>query len=238
MGGKLARTTAVILAGGLGTRLRSVVADRPKVLARVGGRPFITHLLDQLADAGCRHVVLCTGYLGEQVETTIGHSYGRLRVSYSREAEPLGTGGALRLALDHVASSDLLVLNGDSYCAADLETFAAWHAQRGSQASLLLAHVPDTRRYGSVVLDADDRVERFQEKGGSSGPGWINAGIYLLRREPLVDVPSNTSVSLERELFPSWPLRGFRSDAAFIDIGVPADYARADRFLRDLALAA
>jgi NDP-sugar pyrophosphorylase family protein len=235
---QLAHATAVILAGGLGTRLRSVVADRPKVLAEVEGRPFVTHLLDQLADARCRRVVLCTGYLGEQVEAAIGPIYRGLRVSYSRETQPLGTGGALRLALQHIESPDLLVLNGDSYCAADLEAFAVWHARRGSAASLLLAHVADTSRYGTVVLGAHDCIERFQEKGGSSGPGWINAGIYLLQRDLLFSVPPATSVSLERELFPMWPLHGFRAEAAFIDIGVPSDYARAGAFLRHLAQAA
>jgi D-glycero-alpha-D-manno-heptose 1-phosphate guanylyltransferase len=234
----LADTMAVILAGGLGTRLRSVVADRPKVLAEVAGRPFITHLLDQLHAAGSRHVVLCTGYLGEQVEAAIGPTYRGMRVGYSREAEPLGTGGALRLALEHVDSPDLLVLNGDSYCAADLEAFAAWHARIGSQASLFLAHIVDTDRYGSVVLGPGERVERFQEKAGSSGPGWINAGIYLLNRDLLADVPTGATVSLERDLFPRWGLHGFRAEAAFIDIGVPTDYARAATFLRDLAPAA
>lgn len=234
----LAHTTAVILAGGLGTRLRSVVADRPKVLAEVAGQPFITHLLDQLVLTGCRDAVLCTGYLGEQVEAGIGPSYRGLRVAYSREAEPLGTGGALRLALEHFASPDLLVLNGDSYCAADLDTFADWHVGHGNAASLLLARVPDTARYGSVVLGPRDRVASFQEKGGSTGPGWINAGIYLLKRDLLLDVPPGANVSLERDLFPTWRLHGYPAEAPFIDIGVPADYARAAAFLRDLAPAA
>jgi NDP-sugar pyrophosphorylase family protein len=223
-------TTAVVLAGGLGTRLRSVVTDRPKVLAEVAGQPFITHLLDQIFGTGCRRVVLCTGYLGEQVENTLGSTYRGLRLTYSRETRPLGTGGALRLALGHVESPDLLVMNGDSYCAADLSEFLTWHLGQAFQASLLLAQVSETSRYGGVVIGQGNRIHTFQEKGASDGPGWINAGVYLLRRELVAGIPADTSVSLEREVFPGWPLHGFPSEAAFIDIGIPADYARAERF--------
>ena len=115
---------AAILAGGLGTRLRSVVPDRPKVLAEIGGRPFIEILLDQVAAAGIRTAVLCTGYLGDQIEARLGTRRGPLALRYSREVEPLGTGGALRLALPMLASDTVLVLNGDSYCDADLRALS------------------------------------------------------------------------------------------------------------------
>ena len=108
--------TAAILAGGLGTRLRSVVKDRPKVLAEIRGVPFLTYLLDQLAAAGVRDVVLCTGYMGEQVRSAFGDSYGGMCLSYSQESSPLGTAGALRLALPLFKSSSVLVMNGDSFC--------------------------------------------------------------------------------------------------------------------------
>jgi NDP-sugar pyrophosphorylase family protein len=226
---------AVILAGGLGTRLRAVVADRPKVLAEVDGRPFITYLLDQVASAGCHEVVLCTGYLGEQIEAAIGPTYRGLEVTYSREAQPLGTGGALRLAVERLDAPEMLVLNGDSFCAASLAPFAEWHTARGSQASLLLAWVPDASRYGTVVLDASCRIQRFEEKRAANGPGWINAGVYLLKRDLLASLPADAVVSLEREVFPRWCLYGFRVEAPFIDIGVPAEYARALAFFQQLA---
>src|SRR5687768_5619957 len=119
----LSHLTAVILAGGLGTRLRSVISDRPKVLARVLDRPFLTYLLDQLAAAGLNYVILCTGYLGEQVKAEFGTSYSSLRLAYSQEMVPLGTAGALQLALSLIPSETVLVLNGDSFCEVDLQRF-------------------------------------------------------------------------------------------------------------------
>src|ERR1041384_4288401 len=123
----LSDITAAVLAGGFGTRLRSVVADRPKVLAEIGGRPFLSYLFEQLAANGCRSVVLCTGYLGEQVYRIYGEQYGSLGLRYSQEAQPLGTGGALRFALGQFASDPVLVLNGDSFYGTDLKAYREWH---------------------------------------------------------------------------------------------------------------
>jgi NDP-sugar pyrophosphorylase family protein len=120
---ELGNVVTVILAGRLGTRLRSVVADRRKVLARIGGKPFLTYLLDQLVHWKVREVVVCTAYLGDQVKERFGPSYERATLAYSREAVPMGTGGALRLALPNINSDTVLVLDGDSYCAADLGAF-------------------------------------------------------------------------------------------------------------------
>lgn len=233
MSQNLESVTAAVLAGGLGTRLRSVVADRPKVLAEVGGRPFLAYLLDQLMAAGVRSVVLCTGHLGQQVQDRFGDSYGTLRLRYSRESLPLGTAGALRLALPLFGSANVLVLNGDSFCDSSLGDFWAWHCARGADATLLLAHVSDTSRYGRVHVDAGGRVRRFDEKDGSGGPGWINAGIYLLKHRLLETIPANGVVSLEREMFPAWieqGLYGCQGNGRFIDIGVPEAYADAEHF--------
>lgn len=229
----LAAVTATVLAGGLGTRLRDVVADRPKVLAEVRGRPFLAYILDQLVEAGLRRVVLCTGYLGDQVEAIYGHSYRNLTLLYSREPSPLGTGGALRRAMDLFASDSMLVLNGDSFCDADLAAFWAWHCDQDSVATLLLTHVPDTRPYGRVVVDTDGFVRSFEEKAAVDGSGTINAGVYLLSRHLLLSIPAHTQVSLEREVFPTWVgrgLRGYRTHAPFLDIGTPEAYASADQF--------
>jgi NDP-sugar pyrophosphorylase family protein len=234
----LSDTTAVILAGGLGTRLRSAVADRPKVLAQVAGRAFLAYLLDQVQAAGCRTVVLCTGYLGELVEREFGSSYRGLPIVYSREHSPLGTGGALRLAASMLNSEHVLVLNGDSYCAADLCAFADWHFTRSAQASLLLTRVEDTSRFGRVALDSSGYIRAFEEKGETIGPGLINAGVYLLDRRLLRGMSTGEVISLERQLFPEWMaqgLHGYPTAAAFIDIGVPASYALAEQFLGRLA---
>ena len=229
----LASVTAAILAGGMGTRLRSVVADRPKVLAEIRGRPFLAYLLDQLAGAGVRTVVLCTGYLGEQVQAMFGDSYGSLRLVYSQESSPLGTAGALRLALPLFKAETVLVMNGDSFCEANLRAFWAWHCARSADATLLLTRMLDTKRYGRVHVDEDGLVLRFDEKGQNGGPGWINAGIYLLNRRLLLTIPSSGAVSLEREMFPAWigrGLYGYRSEGRFLDIGTPEAYILAERF--------
>jgi D-glycero-alpha-D-manno-heptose 1-phosphate guanylyltransferase len=223
--------TAAVLAGGLGTRLRSVVSDKPKVLADVGGRPFLEYLLDQLAREGVRSVVLCTGYMGDQIQNRFGTAYNKMALRYSREPHPLGTGGALRLALPMLQSDTVLVLNGDSYYGAKLDEFSMWHAERRSHATILLAQTEDTRRYGRVQTGDAGRILQFLEKADTQGPGWINAGIYLLRRQMIESIETGRAVSIEREVFPGWigkGLHGFRSEGRLWDIGVPSAYAQAN----------
>ncbi|MGE5217846.1 MAG: HAD-IIIA family hydrolase [Chloroflexota bacterium] len=222
-----------MLAGGLGTRLRSKVADRPKALAEVRSRPFLAYLLDQLVAAGCRTAVLCTGYLGEQISRTFGESYGSLHLIYSREQAPLGTGGALRLALPSIASDPALVMNGDSYCDLDIHAFWKWHNRRHVAASIALARVGQSGRYGRVKVDADARVTEFVEKQKGAGPGWINAGVYLLSQKVIRSIAEATITSLEKDVFPSWTghgLSGYMSLGRFIDIGTPEDFAAAENF--------
>ena len=231
--------SVAILAGGLGTRLRAAVADRPKVLAEINGRPFLDYLLDQLSKAGCRSVVLCTGYLGEQIYTAFGENYdNRLQLCYSREQQPLGTGGALRLALPLMASNPILVMNGDSFCAADLTAF--WQGYRSSRAdaAMLLTWVAHAQRYGSVKLNDDGIVIEFAEKNQESGPCWINAGIYLLSREAIASIPEGAKTSLEYDIFPQLVghgLFGYKSQGRFLDIGTPDDFVLAKTFFADMA---
>jgi len=226
--------TAVVLAGGLGTRLRSVLADCPKILAPVNGKPFLAYLLEHLANQGLRDVVLCVGYRNEQVQAAFGRSYAGLRIAYSCENAPLGTAGALRLALPMLKSDPVLVLNGDSFCRPDLPSFFRWRQAHGAAAALLLTRVPDTRRYGRVQVDDAGLIRAFEEKGEHDGPGWINAGVYLLSRPLLAEIPERTAVSLERESFPAWLGRGLYgcpSESPFLDIGTPSSYAAAEEFL-------
>ena len=225
---ELASTVAAILAGGLGTRLRSVVPDKPKVLADVGGRPFIEYLLDQLASQEMENVVLCVGYLGDMVRQRLGASYRNMSLVYSQEKSPLGTGGALRLALPLLDAESILVMNGDSYCSARLKALAAWHRSHDSHATILLARMEDTRRYGRLEVDDAGRIVQFQEKSATSGPGWVNGGIYLLRRALIESIPADRAVSLERDVFPHWigrGLHGFPGEGRLWDIGVPEAYA-------------
>lgn len=221
---------AAILAGGLGTRLRDVVADRPKVMAAVAGKPFITHLLDQLIDSGISRVVLCAGYQADYVRTGLGHFYRGVELVYSVEDCPLGTGGALRHASGLMTGDTVLVLNGDSYCQCSLKAFADRWAASGARAGLALARVDEVSRFGAVVIDAAGLVESFAEKGGQSGPGLINAGLYLLPAELIREIPAGLAVSLEREVIPQIiadGLFGYQCAGSFIDIGIPAEYQRA-----------
>ena len=232
----IAHITVALLAGGLGTRLRPVVSDRPKVLAPIGTRPFLAYLLDQIAAAGCRSVVLCTGYLGEQIASAFGQNYGSLRIHYSQEQEPLGTGGALRLAMPRFESESVLVMNGDSYCGIDLSDYWDWHNRRQAATSMALARVMHSERYGSVRFDDASQIIEFSEKR-NSGIAWINAGIYFLGQEFLASIPQDGSVSLERDVFPRWVgrgLYGYRAPGPFLDIGTPEDFGAAEDFFARL----
>jgi NDP-sugar pyrophosphorylase family protein len=225
--------TAVILAGGLGTRLQPVVGDRPKGLAAVAGRPFLAHLMDQLCSQGIRRVVVSTGHGAGQIREALGGAFGGMSVGYSHETQPLGRGGALQLAALGIASPTLLVLNGDSFCRADLTAFLQDFRRHDRKPALLLVRMPDVSRYGRVECDAAGAIRRFEEKAAASGAGWINAGVYLVDRALAAGIPAGRAVSLEREVFPTWiasGLRGYPCDAAFLDIGTPESYARAADF--------
>ena len=234
----LSTTTAIVLAGGVGSRLRSVVSDRPKVLALIHNRPFLAYLLDVLEGAGIGEVVLCTGYMADLVEGTFGPTYGPMRISYSREAMPLGTGGALRAVMPQIKSESVFVMNGDSFCEFDLHALAAAHKSMRARATILLTEVRDTQRFGRVRINADGRLLAFEEKGVHSGPGWINAGVYLLARELLETIPENRAVSLEKEVFPAWfghGLYGYPVRGRFLDIGTPESFAAAEAFFSSSA---
>ena len=204
------------------------------MLATVCGRPFLTHLLDQLVVAGVERVVISTGYMADAVAAAIGTSYRGMDIVYSREDEPLGTGGGIRLGVDKLQSNRFLALNGDSFCALNFGEFISFHESKGATVSLALTRVDDCSRFGEVITSEDGTVEQFIEKGASSRPGWINAGIYLLSREFIQGLPANQPISLERDVFPMMVktgLYGFKGGGKFIDIGTPESYQIAEAFL-------
>jgi len=228
---------AIILAGGRGTRLRSVVSDRPKPLAEVAGRPFVEWLLLALRTQGVQRAVLATGYKGEMVEAHFGDG-ARLgmEMAYAHEAVPLGTGGAARHALYRVATSFVLVLNGDSFCPFDVARLVAAHQQANAAATLLLVPMDDCRRYGTVAAVEDGRVLSFREKNADLGAGLINAGVYLFDRRTLESIPADRAVSLENDTFPALIGHGLYAtvgEGPFLDIGTPESYASAERFFDD-----
>lgn len=233
----LASVTAAILAGGLGSRLRPVVPDGPKVLVPVHGRPYVTYLLDWLVHAGVQDVILLTGFRADQVRQALGPVYRGMRLRYSAEPEPRGTAGALRYALPALSGPTILLLNGDSYC--DLDVGALWefHARRRADLTMGLSPVGDVSRYGKVQTSSDGRVLSFHEKGEAAGAGYINAGVYILDPALIEEVPPNRLVSLEWEMLPAWVDKGkrvfgLRSPGRFIDIGIPESYSRAEAFFR------
>lgn len=228
-----ADVTALVLCGGLGTRLTPVVADRPKGLADVGGRPFLNRLLDQLAAAGLQRAILCTGHMAARIRAACGGRHAGMAIDHSPEDRPLGTAGALRLALPLVATADVLVLNGDSYCHVDLRAFHRAYAEGARKPAIVLVDVPDAARFGRVDCDAEGFVRRFSEKSAEPAPGVINAGIYLMPTDMLRVIPEGRAVSLEKEIFPAWVssgVRGYRCGGPFIDIGTPESYGQAAEF--------
>jgi NDP-sugar pyrophosphorylase family protein len=229
---RLGNIPAVILVGGLGTRLRPLLPDHQKVVAPVAGRPFVFRLLDQLGDAGLQRVILCTGYKAEQVAELVGANYRGLSITYSPEPAPLGTAGAVRHALSLINSHTVLVMNGDSFCEVNLGALWESHRRSGANATLVVIEVPEARDGGRVTLNEAGAITSFVEKGTSRAAGWMNAGIYLLQRAVLESIPSGRAVSIEREVFPAWIGRGlyaFRTAGKFLDIGTPESYAVAQQ---------
>lgn len=220
---------AIVLVGGFGTRLRAVVSDVPKPLAPVAGRPFLGWVLDRLAAEGMRRIILATGYMSERVERSIGSEWAGMQVVYSHEEKPLGTGGAIRLAAAWLEGDAAHVLNGDTFLRYSLARLESATSHADAWMGMALAQVEDVGRYGALRLE-DGRVADFREKG-ESGPGYINAGCYLLTQRALQALPQRDAFSFETEVLQ--PLVGQRRVAAyldtdsFIDIGVPEDYSRA-----------
>ena len=230
---------AIVLCGGKGTRLASVVSDVPKPLAPVGGRPFLDYVLNYLVQSGqVTRAILATGHLAQTVVSTYGRRFGPLAVDYSEEQVPLGTGGAVLQALRRFElTAPFFVLNGDSFVDADLRALAERLAAPDTKVALSLYHVADASRFGTVTCDGD-RVTRFAEKQGKAEPGWINAGIYALRADALTDWKDDSGrVSLEEQMLPGLAARraaaALQTGTRFIDIGLPETYASATAFFRD-----
>jgi NDP-sugar pyrophosphorylase family protein len=226
---------AMILVGGKGTRLQRTVPDRPKPMADVGGKPFLEWLLISLYEKGIRKVILCTGYLGEMVEAYFGDGdKWNLQLYYSHETFPLGTGGAVRKALDLIQGGRFLVLNGDSYCRFDLDLMEKNHNSKSASATMWLVNMDDCSRYGTVILDDNGMVLSFSEKSLALRTGLINAGIYLLERKLIETIEKERMVSLERDIFPNIVgkgLVGVVGGGVFVDIGTPESYASAEKIL-------
>jgi len=229
---------AVLLVGGMGTRLQAVLPSIPKPLAPVGDIPFLELLVLQLRSQGIRHLVLCTGHGAEQIEGKFGD--GRkwdVAIEYSRESRPLGTAGDLKFAESFlVRAPDFLVMNGDSFLEFNFLKFLHFHRQRGGLISIAVRRVLDASRYGTVQLDSQHKIIGFCEKQDAGTAAIVNGGVYLFKRTALQHLPDGPA-SLEKDVFPRLLDHGLyaaEQDGMFIDIGTPGDYARAQALRQSL----
>jgi NDP-sugar pyrophosphorylase family protein len=219
-----------VLAGGLGTRIQPVLGDVPKLLAPIAGRRFIDFLFIWLRGFGARRVVLGLGHKAQTILDYLAeHPPEGISIETVQEPRPLGTAGAIRFARHMLHSNPILVMNGDSFVAADLCDFVARHQKSNARASILCTEVPDAGRYGRVLLDGAGRITCFAEKDQSvTGHGLINTGVYLLSADLLNEIASGDAVSLEREVFERLPrasLAGIEGTFDFVDIGTPESLA-------------
>lgn len=221
----------IILAGGLGTRLRSVVSEVPKCMAPVAGRPFLWYLLQYLKCYDVTKVILSVGYLRDVVQNWIAEIKDDFPFTfeYAVEEEPLGTGGGIKLALGHAVEDRVVVLNGDTFFNVDLEGLFRRKSVR--PITLALKPMRNFERYGNVKLDNNGVVESFEEKKHCA-EGLINGGVYLIDRRFDIMPPDKDKFSFENDVLASLCknrcLDGIVDDGYFIDIGVPEDYARAN----------
>lgn len=224
---------ALILAGGLGTRLREAVPDVPKPMAPIRNRPFLEYLMDYWIGQGVTRFILSVGYKHELIEAHFGSVYRACPIVYARETSALGTGGGMLLGLGQVQGDLVLVLNGDTFFEIGLAELRAQHIDMQADVTVALRRIEKNDRYGEVILDGQGRVSSFSA-AATGGPGIINGGVYLLRPEALRNLgfASGDIASLEQDLFPGLLqakkcIVGWVSDATFIDIGIPDDYYRA-----------
>lgn len=229
----------VVLAGGQGTRLSALVCDVPKPMAGIAGKPFLWWLLTRLHQQSVGHVILATGYKSQAIQGYFGEAFNGIRISYSVETEPLGTGGAIKLALAQAREPHVIVLNGDTYADADLREMMHPFEAPGVDLAVAVARSDEVARYGAINIDEASRIlTGFHEKEGSPG-GYVNAGIYCLRRDLFFRYPVPDTFSFERDFMPKYlsllkpvAVTGVR---AFVDIGTPGDFALAQRLIPALA---
>jgi NDP-sugar pyrophosphorylase family protein len=226
---------AIVLCGGLGSRLRGEFDDRPKPMAPVDGRPFLEWVLRWLAGEGTRRVVLATGHMSGQIRDHFGDGTALgLEIAYTVEERLLGTGGAVRQAAEVAGGDRFFVTNGDSFCAANLDRLEADHLAKRARATIWAIPAEDRAQAGAIQVDAGGRVTAFQEKARGAGGGLVNAGVYLIERDVVKTIPAGTPASLERDVFPGLVgggLYAVEGGGPLVDIGTPDSYRSAAALL-------
>ena len=218
---------ALILAGGLGTRLRTVIGDMPKAMVPIGSKPFLCYLIDQLREQGFVQLCIAVGYQSRVITRYFkdGKDFG-VNIIYSIEDKLLGTGGAIKKAAKQL-SNEFLVINGDTYLDIDFCQLTRFHAEKNSLITMALTESKDTNRFGIVELGHGNKITAFMEKSPSTSSSLVNAGIYIFNKTIFDDVPANRHVSLEKEILPRYVNKNFfglKIGTFFIDIGTPSSY--------------
>lgn len=221
---------AIILAGGMGTRLRSVITEIPKPMAPVGNRPFLAIILDNLNDQGIEHVILAVGYKYKVIQSHFGEQYKKISLDYAIEEEPLGTGGAVSLALNQINGDAFLMMNGDTLFDVNLNNLSQFHSKKKADLSMALKPIENQDRYGLVKVDENAQVIEFAEKQHID-QGLINGGVYATSKSYIDSLNLPQKYSWEKDILETQSITskifGFVSDSYFIDIGIPEDYTRA-----------
>jgi D-glycero-alpha-D-manno-heptose 1-phosphate guanylyltransferase len=229
----------IVLAGGQGTRLRAIVPDLPKPMAAIAGRPFLWWLMTRLKQQRVGRVILSVGYKSEAIQNYFGTTFDGMEISYAVEKEPLGTGGAMKYALEKASVPQVIVLNGDTYADVSLQGLLCRFDSANTHLAVAVTYLNDGARYGSVVIEEKtNTITGFSDKQGPAA-GYINAGVYCLRRDIFSKYSASTKFSFERDFLSKQlgvvrpvALKGVR---AFIDIGVPEDYVLAQTLIPTLA---
>ena len=223
---------AVVLAGGLGTRLRRVVTDLPKPMAPIGNKPFLEYILKYLEKNGIKRVILSVGYKWEIIQEYFGYEFENIELIYSVEDEPLGTGGAIKKAMNQVENSQVYIINGDTFFDINLKTL---DLKDKSKLILSLKHMTDFDRYGCVENDENNLVTAFTEKSYRKS-GNINGGIYLASKDIFNEYDLDEKFSFEefmQENFKKLQISSTIFDNYFIDIGIPEDYEKAQSEIKN-----
>ena len=234
-------TDAVVLCGGMGTRLRTVIGEKQKTVAYVNGRPFLFFIIEALMRQGVKRIVLSTGYQSDELKACVEEQDFAAEIIFSAEKEPLGTGGAVRLAKSIIKSDPFLVLNGDSFCRVGYADFLKFHQKVDATATLTVTTHTNRADYGSIQLGLGGQVERFLEKVSAPQAGqghlslvYVNAGVYCFSSDIFRYMPAGKSFSLEYDLFPQLCGKGLFALAVeghFIDIGTPERFQEAQKIL-------
>lgn len=228
---------ALILAGGLGTRLRPLTDKIPKPLLPVNNQPFLFHLVKFLKNQGIREFILATGYKEEMIENYFGSGKKLgLKIIYSRETTPLDTGGAIKQAEDLIKDKNILILNGDSFFELNINKMLEFHQKINQPITMAVAEIKDPSRSGQIKINSNNIIAEFKEKGQEKEKSYINAGVYIFQKDVLKDFPKSKKISLEKEIFPQFlgKISAFKTQGYFIDIGIKQDYEKFNQDIKKL----